>query len=144
MQMFLWKSGEILESLTVHGQRGRESLNTFLCVVGLHTRRPHSVLLTRSLTGVMLCQGKMFSAPLCIKGRGTGFPLTLSIQISLLFAEQGLKLQQRGSGSTVKGIYPALIYSWSLFKLLLTRMNMTPILLTVQGSRTTKSFLTPP
>ena len=52
----------------------------------------------------MLCQEKMFSARLYVKGRGTGFPLTLSIQISLLFAEQGLKLQQRG-------IYPALIHS---------------------------------
>ena len=91
------------------------SLNTFLCVVGHHTRRPHSVLLTRSLTGVMLCQGKMFSALLCIKWRGTGFPLTLSIQVSLLFAEQGLTLEQRGSGNTVKGIYSALIHSWSFF-----------------------------
>lgn len=30
----------------------------------------------------------------------------LSIQISLLFAEQGLKLQQRGSGAQWEGIYP--------------------------------------
>ena len=115
MQVLLWKSWEILESLAVHGHRGKESLNTFLCVVGHHTRRPHSVLLTRSLTGVMLCQGKMFSALLCVKWRGTAFPLTLSIQVSLLFAEQGLTLEQRGSGNTVKGIYSALIHSWSFF-----------------------------